>query len=273
MSTNYSVLMSVYSKEEAHYLKAAMDSIYRQTIPTNDFVLVCDGPLTNELNKVIEEMEVLFDGILNVYRLEKNIGLGNALNIGLKQCKNELVARMDSDDISLPERVEDQLLLFDKNSDLSIVSGVVKEFQESPHIITGRRMVPKSNQEIVIFSKLRNPFNHPCVMFKKSHIEKVGGYSEQFPLFEDYYLWVRLLLSGCKGENIQEPILLMRVPSKLYQRRGGWNYAKNLLKFNKWMKQNDWIGYKEYFVSVMPHAFVCIMPNILRKLIYQVIHK
>lgn len=266
---NYSVLMSVYYKENPRYLEEAMLSILNQTVQTNDFVLVCDGPLTEGLELVIASMEELFGENLNINRLEKNSGLGNALNFGLKRCKNELVARMDSDDISLPNRIEKQLELFSNDEELSIASGTVNEFQEKEDKLSGRRIVPETNEEIIRFSKSRNPFNHPAVMFKKSHIEEVGSYSERFHLFEDYYLWIRLLIRGRKGRNIQEPILAMRVPPQLYLRRGGWTYAKDLLAFNKWLKQEKWIGTKEYLKYALPHALVCILPNSIRKLIYQ----
>lgn len=272
MSKSYSVLMSVYIKENPIYLREAMMSIYYQTIPTGDFVLVCDGPLTSNLEDTINEMRALFGNALKVHRLEKNVGLGNALNFGLSKCKNELVARMDSDDISLPERIEKQLAIFEKHPEISIVSSVINEFQDSPALITGKRMVPERHEEIVSFSKSRNPFNHPSVLFKKSHIEEVGGYSEEFHLFEDYYLWIRLLLAGKKGYNVQKPELLMRVPSQLYLRRGGWRYAKDLLRFNQWMLRKNWIGYKEYLLSAIPHAIVCVLPNFIRKMVYQLLH-
>lgn len=127
--SKYSVLMSVYVKEKAEYLRMAMDSIWNQTVPTDDFVLVCDGALNDELDAVIEDMEKSHSDSLHVVRLKKNGGLGNALNVGIKHCKNELVARMDSDDISRPERCEKQLAVFRDYPEVSICSGIVKSLQ------------------------------------------------------------------------------------------------------------------------------------------------
>ena len=116
----YSVLMSVYHKEKPEYLKQAIESIQTQTLSTNDFVLVCDGPLNEQLDDVIATKQQEMGESLNVVRLAKNGGLGNALNEGIKHCKNELVARMDSDDIAYPDRCEKQIAVFNTHSEVSI---------------------------------------------------------------------------------------------------------------------------------------------------------
>jgi len=269
MFVNYSVLMSVYAKENPEYLRMAMQSISQQTVSTNDFVVVCDGELTVELDSVILEFKQQFGEVMQILRLEKNVGLGNALKLGLQKCKNELVARMDSDDISLPNRMELEMDLFNNNSHLSIVGSVVAEFTEDQSIVTGQRRVPENQNDIILFSKNRNPFNHPSVMFKKSDVEKVGNYDNRFPFFEDYNLWIRLLHSQYNGSNIQEPLVLMRVSEDMYLRRGGFGYAKNLLAFHLWLKKIHWIGLQEIIFSVLPHAIVCILPNIIRSFIYK----
>ena len=263
----YSVLMSVYIRESAGNLKEAMNSIWKQTVPTNDFVLVCDGPLSSELNDLIENMQEDHSEIC-VVRLPQNVGLGNALNEGLKHCKNELVARMDSDDIADYQRCEKQLQVFQNNTDIDLCSGTILEFDGSIDKIIGMRKLPESNEDIRSFSKKRNPFNHPAVMFKKSSVESAGGYDEKFHLFEDYYLWIRMFLNGSSGKNIIEPILYMRTPADFYLRRGGFKYSKAILSFYKWMKSENWITAKEYFFSAFPHAFLSIMPNFLRKMVY-----
>ena len=201
--SKYSVLMSVYRKENPQYLKQAIESIQMQTLQTDDFVLICDGPLNTELNSVIDDKKREMGDVLNVVRLKKNVGLGNALNEGIKYCKNEMIARMDSDDISYPDRCEKQVVIFNTHPEVSICSGIVEEFTNDPNIVDTQRILPETNDEIVKFAKKRNPFNHPCVMYKKSAVEDVGSYQD-FYLLEDYYLWLRMLMSGYQGYNIQE---------------------------------------------------------------------
>lgn len=268
-SNQYSVLMSVYHKENAEYLREAMDSIWQQTVPTNDFILVCDGPLNKELDAVIDDMKRAHDE-LHVVRLEKNGGLGNALNIGIKHCKNELVARMDSDDISRPDRCGKQLGVFQNNIEISICSGIVEEFTTSIKQIEARRVPPEKQNEIIAFAKKRNPFNHPCVMYKKSAVEAAGGYQDFF-LLEDYYLWVRMLQKGFVGYNLQEPLLWMRAGSEMYKRRAGWKYAKSQKALFKYMKDSGFVSGLQYLKSVVVRTASSITPNWLREFMFKTV--
>lgn len=269
---NYSVLMSVYFKEKPDNLRQAMESMRQQTVPTDDFVLVCDGKLTPELDAVIEEEQEKFGDVLHVVRLKKNSGLGNALNIGLKDCKNELVARMDSDDLSRPDRCEKQLKLFTTHPEISLSSGTVSEFIADPKKPTGKRTLPITDKEIRTFSRKRNPMNHPCVMFRKSAVEKAGGYKETYHLFEDYYLWVRMLMKGYRARNVEDVLLDMRSPADMYERRGGRKYAEDMLRFHRWMKRSGWSKESDYLSGAVPHAVVCVLPNGIRKIIYKKLH-
>lgn len=264
----YSVLMSVYHKEKPEYLKQAIESIQAQTLSTNDFVLVCDGPLTVPLDSVIEAKQQEMGETLNVVRLAKNGGLGKALNEGIKHCKNELVARMDSDDISYPNRCEKQIIVFNMHPEVSICSGIVEEFTTNPNIVDSKRVPPETNTEIVEFAKKRCPFNHPCVMYKKSAVKAVGSYQD-FYLLEDYYLWIRMLMAGCQGYNIQEPLLHMRAGSDMYLRRAGWNYAKTQARLFKFMKEHDFIGEEQYIKSCMIRSGSALAPNWLRKFMFK----
>ncbi len=268
MSQNYSVLMSVYYKEHPDYLRQSMQSIYDQTVPTDNFVLVCDGSLTPELDAVIAEMQKKFGSRLYVHRLAKNGGLGNALNEGIKHCKNELVARMDSDDIAYPDRCEKQIAVFNTHSEVSICSGIVEEFTTDPNTVDTKRVPPETHAEIVEFAKKRNPFNHPCVMYKKSAVEAVGSYQD-FYLLEDYYLWLRMLMAGYQGYNIQEPLLHMRAGSDMYKRRAGWKYAKTQAKLFKFMKQQGFIGEGQYIKSCVIRSGSALAPNWLRKFMFE----
>lgn len=260
----YSVLMSVYHKEKPEYLKQAIESIQAQTYPTDDFVLVCDGPLNSELDAVITTKQQEMNGVLKVYRLDKNEGLGNALNAGNNHCKNELVARMDSDDVAYPNRCEKQIDVFNTHPEVSICSGIVEEFTTDPEVVDARRALPETNAKIMEFAKKRNPFNHPCVMYKKSAVEAAGSYKD-FYLLEDYYLWLRMLMAGYQGYNIQEPLLHMRAGSDMYMRRAGWKYAKTQAKLFKFMKDSGFIGNGQYIKSCVIRSGSALAPNWLRK--------
>lgn len=264
----YSVLMSVYHKERPEYLKQAIESIQVQSLSTNDFVLVCDGPLNDELDAVIQTKQLEMGENLNVVRLAKNGGHGNALNEGIKHCKNELVARMDSDDIAYPDRCEKQIAVFNTHSEVSICSGIVEEFTTDPNTVDTKRVPPETNAEIIEFAKKRNPFNHPCVMYKKSAVKAVGSYQD-FYLLEDYYLWLRMLMAGYQGYNIQEPLLHMRAGSDMYKRRAGWKYAKTQAKLFKFMKQQGFIGNGQYIKSCVIRSGSALAPNWLRKFMFE----
>lgn len=267
MDKQYSVLMSVYYKEKPEYLHQSMESILHQTIPASDFVLVCDGPLTPELDSVIEKMQQQFGTVLHVHRLKENGGLGKALNAGLEQCTCELVARMDSDDVSRPDRCEKQLQIFAEHPEYSLVSGIVEEFDGDIHNVTGCRVVPETQQEILQFAKKRNPFNHPCIMYKKSSVQAVGSYQD-FYLLEDYYLWIRMLQQGYLGYNIQEPLLWMRAGSAMYKRRGGWKYVESQIQLFHYMETIGFISLRQYLLQSILRIEVSLLPNSFRKLLF-----
>ena len=260
--------MSVYYKEKPSFLNQAIESIQSQTLPTDDFVLVCDGPLNEELDAAIAVKQQEMGTSLNVIRLAKNGGLGNALNEGIRHCKNELVARMDSDDIAYPDRCEKQLAVFDTHPEVSICSGIVEEFTTDPRVVDTRRVPPETNEDIIEFAKKRNPFNHPCVMYKKTAVEAVGSYRD-FYLLEDYYLWLRMLMAGYQGYNIQEPLLHMRAGSDMYKRRAGWKYAKTQVRLFRYMRNQGFIGNGQYIKSCVIRSGSALAPNWLRMFMFE----
>ena len=268
MPANYSVLMSVYYKEHPDYLRQSMQSIYDQTVPTDDFVLVCDGPLTPELDAVISSMQQQFGSRLHVCRLLKNGGLGKALNFGIGQCKNDLVARMDSDDVSRPDRCQRQLAIFQNHPEYSLVSGIVEEFSDTITNVSVRRIVPEHQDDIITFAKKRNPFNHPCIMYKKSDVEAAGGYQD-FYFLEDYYLWIRMLQNGFIGYNLQEPLLWMRAGNDMYKRRGGWKYVQSQHNLFKYMAQTGFITGRQYQVQSVVRLIGGVVPNWLRAFLFK----
>lgn len=265
---NYSVLMSVYFKENPEYLRESMMSMLNQTLPTNDFVLVCDGPLGDELEEVILKVKEHCGSILNIVRLEENKGLGVALNIGMQQCKNELIARMDSDDISHLDRCEKQVEVFISHPETDILSCAIEEFIASIDNIESRRSLPETHAEIVEYAKERCPFNHPCVMYRKSAVEAVGGY-QHFYLLEDYYLWIRLLQSGAIGYNLKESLLWMRTGPNMYKRRGGRKYAWSLIRLHLYMVRTDYISKWKFLKLLLIRTVSCLLPNGVRTWVYK----
>ncbi len=265
---SYSVLMSVYYKEKPRFLKESIDSMLEQTVLTNDFVLVCDGPLTPELDAVIAEYEQNYPNLFQMIRLEQNMGLGRALNIGMEYCTNDLIARMDSDDIALPDRCEKQLNFFAAHPELDIASGSVAEFSTTPDEIQSVRALPQTQEEIKHFIGKRNPINHPCVMYRKKSVLSAGGY-QHFPLFEDYYLWARMFLNGAVFYNLPDTLVYMRAGSGMYQRRAGFQYLKTMWKFRWFLRNNHIASWKDFLVSAVGQSVVCMIPNKLREKIYQ----
>lgn len=261
----YSVLMSVYKNENAEYLKEAIQSILSQTVLPDEIVLVEDGPLTKELYDVID----LFCNYLHIIKNENNMGLGISLQIGVQQCRNEFIARMDTDDISLSDRCEKQLKYFDKHPDLAIVGGQIEEFVDVTSNIIGKRYVPIENNEISKFIKKRCPFNHMTVMFKKSKVLNAGNYQDWF-WNEDYYLWIRMFLKGYNFANLPDTLVLARVGNDMYKRRGGINYFKSEKKLQRYMLDNKVISCWRYFLNVLERFIIQVfMPNSLRGFIFK----
>ena len=244
----FSVLLSLYYRENAEYLKQSLDSIFKQTVKPNEVVLVIDGPITPELKTVVNEYDSIYKE-LKIIPLKNNTGLGNALNEGLKHCLYDIVARMDTDDIAKPNRFEKQLEIFEKYPQGEVISCWIDEFQDSPLNIISTRKLPEYSYQIYQYAKSRCPINHPSVMFKKNSILFAGGY-QPFPLFEDYYLWVRLLLNGVKFYNIQESLLNFRVSPDMYKRRGGWKHAIDEVKFQNLICHLGFISRYQFLLNV-----------------------
>lgn len=269
MEKTYSVLMSVYQKEKPEYLKISMESMFNQTVPTDDFVLMCDGPLNEALDLVIAEFQKKYHTVLHVIRLKENQGLGHALRVGVSSCKNNLIARMDSDDISRPDRCEKQLRIFHEHPEYSIVGGIIEEFSTSIDTIDATRVVPEKHDEIIEFARKRDPFNHPSVMYKKADVLKAGNYSDAMLYMEDYSLWVDMLIQGMKGYNIQEPLVWMRADSNLFKRRSGKMYIQVQLDLFKKMRDVGFISNTQYLKSVVVRGCSSVAPNWLRRFMYK----
>ena len=264
---SYSVLMSVYIKEKPEYLKRSIESILGQTICTDDFVIGKDGPITEELNKLLEEYASKYDYI-HIYGYENNHGLGYALNYGINYCINELVARMDSDDISLPDRCEKELNLFHERPSLDIVGTDIYEFTEDEKCISGLKKMPVSQDEIKKYARRRNPFNHPTVMYKKSSVIKYGGYHEG-ERGEDIALFTKMVFEGCACANIDEPLLKYRAIADQFDRRTSKTDSDAVIRVIKNNYKKGYIGLSDYLYVAVVQAAGRFIPKSIGKTIYK----
>jgi len=265
----FSVLISIYYKEKAEYFNIAMQSIWKEQIRKPDeIILVEDGVLTDELYEAIDIWKEELKDKLNIISLKENKGLGEALNIGMKHCTYNIVARMDTDDIATPDRFEKQISFLKENPNIDILGSWVSEFETDENNIISCRKLPESHNEIIDFSKKRNPINHPSVMYKKRTVEKAGGYKKMI-LFEDYYLWSRMILVGATFYNIQEPLVNMRAGYGQLKRRSGLKYAMNEITFQKELLNIDFINIYEFFRNISIRFTARVVPKSIVQLIYK----
>lgn len=262
--------MSIYKKEEPKYFNRAMQSIWDgQTVKPNEIVLVQDGPLTDGLYKAIDEWKAKIGEFFKTVPLEKNVGLGDALNAGIKHCSYELIARMDTDDISIPNRFEKQLKAFEEKN-IDLCSSWISEFEDDENEIISYRKLPENHDDIVKYSKMRNPLNHVTVMMKKSIVDKAGGYKHMLGM-EDYYLWVRMIMIDAKLYNLQETLVNVRAGSVMLTRRGGMVYVKAEITFLNELKKIGYLTTIEYLKNILIKVPIRLLSKGLLKFVYRLL--
>jgi len=266
---HFSVLMSLYLKEKAEYFSMCLQSIYDQSVSATEVIIVEDGPLTSELYEVLDcwELKLPIKRIV----LESNLGLGRALNEGLKHCTNDIVARMDTDDICDLTRFEKQLSII-MNNDIDVCGSWVSEFDKSPNVIESTRVLPEFHAEIEKFSYLKNPMNHPSVMYRIDKVKSVGGYDDVL-FFEDYFLWLKLISSGAIFYNIQEPLVNMRAGLNQLSRRSGFSYATYEFKFLLKSWHFGFFSFFQFSRNTILRVPLRLFPSFILKRIYQVNRK
>lgn len=265
---DFSVSISVYEKDNPKYFSIALESVFKQTIKPTEVVLVVDGPVPEAISRIIGTMQGQHEN-LRVFYLEKNMGHGEARRVGLENCTSELVALMDSDDISVPDRFEKQLQCFEGDKDLSVVGGYIEEFEGNVKNAIGVRKVPLEDHEIKQYLKSRCPFNQVSVMFRKSHVNNVGAFTDWY-CEEDYYLWVRMLLAGCKFKNLPENLVFVRMNQDSYMRRGGLRYFKSEAALQRYMHKHKVIGFVRLIINIFIRFVVQVLiPNRLRKWVFK----
>lgn len=236
---NFSVLSSIYYKESPAHFNACMESIWdAQTLRPTEIILIEDGPLTPELDEVIEQWQNKLVDTLCVKKLEKNVGLGKALNEGLKHCTNEWVFRMDTDDICTENRFAKQIDFIKDNPNVVLFGGQVLEFNQDISDAQVFKAVPKNHNDIKAFAQKRCPFNHMTVAYRRDVILELGGYHHHL-FMEDYNLWLRVIAAGYEVANLPDVILYARVGNGMHARRKGLEYIKSekkLLDLKKELK-------------------------------------
>lgn len=264
----FSVVMSVYRNDKPEYFIRAVESVTSlQTRKPDEVLIVVDGPVPSELGDVLDNFEKT--PIFKIIRLGNNMGLGNALKIGVENASNPLIARMDSDDVSVSDRFEKQILYMEQNPDCDIVGGQMTEFIDSEDNIVGERNVPCDENGIKHYLRSRCPLNHVTVMMRKKAVMSVGNYLD-WHFNEDYYLWIRMAIAGCKFANLPDTLVNVRVGKEMYQRRGGWRYFKSEKGLQDYMLKNRIISLPRYIYNVAGRfAIQVAIPTGLRGFIFQ----
>ena len=263
----YSVLTTLYAKEKPEYLRQSLDSMLGQTVPPDEYVIVEDGYIPDPLEQVVNEYAGKYP-IFKIVKLEKNSGCGKASIAGMNACSNDLVARIDSDDISLPNRCEKELQMFEQEPDLVVIGSDHYEFDEDPEQINIIKKMPARPEEIYEYGKKRNPFNHSTVMLRKSIVDKYGGYA---PIKRslDFELFTRLLYNGCKCRNIPEPLVKYRAGMGRIKRKKSWISLKCDMKIHRRNYRIRYISLPEYVFVVGRYWAFFLMPQKMAEFLFK----
>lgn len=253
---NFTVVIPVYIKESAQNLKMALSSVLeKQTLKPTEVIIVEDGLLTEELYNILDHYDSVYTLVKRIRFLE-NKGVGQALQYAINEAKTEWIARMDSDDIALPNRFEKQVEFLKLNPDISVLGGAIEEFNDTIGDLGRRRNVPIYHTEIVKQMKARNPFNHMTVFLRKKNVIEAGGYQvEKF--FEDYQLWYEMYKKGATFHNLADVLVYARVGNSMVSRRSGLRY----FKFEKQLLHKF---LNDGFISVYEYVYYTIIKYLLR---------
>jgi GT2 family glycosyltransferase len=253
--------MSVYAREQPALLERALRSVAAdQTLPADEIVVVEDGPLTPELYAVLDGFPALRRVPLPV-----NMGLGKALNAGLEHCRNEWVARMDSDDIALPERFERQMKYLEKHPEIDVLGCALSEFESDPAVVTATKSCPADVSEYI---KFRSPVNHATVFFRKSAVQAAGGYLHCH-FMEDYHLWIRMHAAGMRLTSLPEALYLCKMDAGTQRRRGGWKYVRSEMEIQKLLHRSGLITLPRRCLNVALRGSARLIPGSLRAWLYR----
>lgn len=261
-----SVLISVYDKEKAEYLKESLESILNQTLMPKQIVIIKDGKLTKELEEVLKHYKKEFFDLIDIYSLDKKVGLGEALKFGIEKCKYDYIARMDTDDIAPRYRFKEQVEIFKENKNLDLLGGYIEEYEENMQKLESIRKVPLKLEEIKKYMKTQSPFNHGTVIMRKQAVIDAGNYSNV--CLEDYDLWARMLIAGCNMMNTDLILGKNRTGKNMYKRRSGIKRIKQIVEIEKKLLSYGIINEFEYICNIVIRSLVAVLPISLKKHIY-----
>lgn len=264
----YSVCMGVYKNDKPDFFRLAFESMAQQTIAPDEILLVVDGPISTELEQTIQSISKEYP-ILRVQRFTVNRGQAAVRRAGINAAHNAIVVFMDSDDIAVPNRVELQLQYLQTHPDTDVIGGQIEEFIDDTHNIVGKRVVPLNNTDILLYMKSRCPMNMMTATVRKEAVIKAGNFQD-WHYNEDYYLWIRMALTGCHFANLPETLVYARVGKEMYQRRGGWKYFKSERGIQRYMLQHKIISFPRYCYNVLGRFIVqVLMTNRVRGFVFQ----
>lgn len=256
MLKEFSVVISVYSKDDPVHFSMAIDSLFRQTVLPNEIIVAVDGPVDGELLQRVNQYSQIPK--ISVIRLPQNIGLGASRHKAILQAKSEIIAVMDSDDVCTENRFALQIERFNSVS-IDIVGGYIAEFSESPDLVKSIREVPLSHEAIVRRGRWRQPINHVTLMFRKEAYFLSGGY-RSFRKIEDYDLFHRMVMTGSIFLNLPEIIVKVRASDNQYARRHGVAYLREEIILFRGMLISGYIGNIQFLLNISSRFFGRLMP-------------
>lgn len=264
----FSVLIPIYYKENPEYFNTALESIVNQTLMPNEIVIVKDGVLTEALEDVIAKYLSKYPGLFNIVALEDNVGQGKARNAGLQACKYDYIALMDSDDIADLTRFEKQIGYLEKHPEIDCIGSNITEFEGEQENIISKKVVPLTHENIFKFGKWRSPMNNMTIIYKKDKVLEVGGYNS-FNFGEDYLLFAKMLMNGCKFHNFEKCLVNARAGSRMLAKRVGWNKIKQEFLLFYEFKKMGYINNYQFVRNVTLKFLLRVIPNWLRSWIYR----
>ena len=260
--------MTVYDKELPANLNESLESMLMQTYPPEELVLVCDGALTCELNIIAKSFQSEFRDTIKIIRTDENAGAGTANNAGIKACSCQIIIKMDSDDISLPDRCAKQIMLFAMHPELDIVGTFVEEFDSGTGETVSIKKMPVKQEQILKYARRRNPFNRQTIAFKKAAAVKAGGYSD-LKLCEDYEFIVRMLQNGAVGQNIPETLVRYRTYGGDFKKRGSWKQTKGFIKVRRIIHSSGFSSFADMVIPCALQLGLFILPSSFTGWVYK----